>query len=345
MKLSDLNIGDNNFIVLGFAKSKNGCKLYGYDKVGKLFKTIASTNVAFLEKIGMTDYDKVPRYDGYSGQLLNRQSLVFSIKHNTKTVTYICEGEDEVRVISMEEALILENVLRLKEVPFLKLDKKYVGKIALVNDIILEGISKKDNYDVILNEENQIELRKVNTTNDVLRIPRGIEIIKRNAIVNLSTLHQIKLPNTLIRIEEGAIAECENLRVVQRLKFNSCKLCENNYIWENPRVDYTKQMTVEQTEKLPMQEKRKFGDAVIRIYFDGNKEIHTLYPAGCVLFDKHIEIMYKYIKQAKLLDKQKSLILRSQFNGITFDVTKEMKLEDYKRVFSDNLYAALGIKV
>lgn len=345
MKLSDLNIGDNNFIVLGFAKSKNGCKLYGYDKVGKLFKTIASTNVAFLEKIGMTDYDKVPRYDGYSGQLLNRQSLVFSIKHNTKTVTYICEGEDEVRVISMEEALILENVLRLKEVPFLKLDKKYVGKMALVNDIILEGISKKDNYDVILNEENQIELRKVNTTNDVLRIPRGIEIIKRNAIVNLSTLHQIKLPNTLIRIEEGAIAECENLRVVQRLKFNSCKLCENNYIWENPRVDYTKQMTIEQTEKLPMQEKRKFGDAVIRIYFDGNKEIHTLYPAGCVLFDKHVELMYKYIKQAKLLDTQKKLIVRSQFNGITFDVTKEMKLEDYKRVFSDNLYAALGIKV
>lgn len=251
MKLSELNIGNNNFIVLGFAKSNNGCKLYGYDQVGTLFKTITITNLAFLEKIGMIDMDKAPLYDSYSGKLLNRKSLVFSIKHNTKTVTYICEGEDEVRVISMEEALILENVLRLKEVPFLKLDKKYVGKMALVNDIILEGISKKDNYDVILNEENQIELRKVNTTNDVLRIPRGIEIIKRNAIVNLSTLHQIKLPNTLIRIEEGAIAECENLRVVQRLKFNSCKLCENNYIWENPRVDYTKQMTVEQTEKLP----------------------------------------------------------------------------------------------
>lgn len=343
--------GITNFVFLGIIKNGNDVTLYGYDLKCDIFRPIAKSLfcIKYLQSINVTNINDVPCYDSFSGVLNNKVLLAFNVKRGEKTFTYVCDGTRELQRISKSnlEKLKSERKVMLMHginTAFLTLSNTYVGKKAYIKYIEMESMSAGVSLQLDVNKHGEIELQNAITNCRLMTIPRGVEVIKENAIRNMDCLISIVIPNTVRKIEDGAIRGCKNLCAVNvHNKDGSTK----PYRWETAKVDYSKQMTVEETIKKhkcikEMEYKGKLVNSKIRIYLIDGKEIHVVEPeAKGFTFS---EDLYEYIQAAVQIDKTKPLIFRAEYNGVTFDMTKEMSVEDYDSVYKENLYAVKGYK-
>lgn len=335
-----------NFIMLGAMRINGVYKPYGYYVLSDMYRSI---QVSMWENVWNWGFntDDIPHYDEYSGKMKNNIFLVFCIKKKEKTVTYYYDGTNEFHGVSKADLEVLQSrgiLLKLKASDiFLAIPQKYFGKESLVKEIQLEAKRRGESLAVTINKDNLIVLVRARTRNQNLGVSMGIEVIKSGAIEKLENLRYLKLSNTVRKIEDGAIRHCNNLKCVYKFKYGTSKL--ENFRWEALEMDCSKQMSYEDTvQNHEMIAEENYKGYRIKVFIIDDKEVHTIYPCGCVQFNEYAKVMYDYIRQAVRKDKTKKLILRTEFNGVTFDVTKQMSLEDYEKVYSKCFYAIYSMK-